>query len=74
MDITSSLSSLEFRRSENEACDNANPGRTSGIVERAPEHIEIITAETRIKQYDDDFAVPGADGEAGDGAEAESEQ
>jgi len=65
--IRSEILHVDFRAASDEEI-------ASGIVERAPEHIEIITAETRIKQYDDDFAVPGADGEAGDGAEAESEQ
>jgi len=65
--IRSEILHVDFRPASDEEI-------ASGIVERAPEHIEIITAETRIKQYDDDFAVPGADGEADDGAEAESEE
>jgi len=63
--IRSEILHVDFRPASDEEL-------ASGVVERAPEHIEIITAETRIKQWDDMPAE--ADGEAEAGAEGESEE
>jgi len=63
--IRSEILHVDFRPASDEEL-------ASGVVERAPEHIEIITAETRIKQYDE---TPYEGGEAGDeGVETESEE
>ena len=66
--IRSEIIHVDFRPASDEEL-------ATGFVERAPEHMEIVTAETRIKQYDDFPEDGAAGGEAGDdGAEAESEE
>jgi large subunit ribosomal protein L25 len=63
--IRSEILHVDFRPASDEEL-------ATGVVERAPEHIEIFTSETRIKQYDD---FPDDGGGAGDDdAETESEE
>jgi len=63
--IRSEILHVDFRPASDEEL-------ATGVVERAAEHIEIFTAETRIKQYDDDFETDA--GGVDDDAETESEE
>jgi large subunit ribosomal protein L25 len=67
--IRSEILHVDFRPASDEEV-------ATGVVERAPEHIEIITAATRIKQQYEEFLESEAEGgDVGDeAAEAESEE